>query len=124
MNLVLLGIARFYPPIRSHLCDNPELTIEIIALINLLLRLKTREGIKVSKDTKLMLVVTLAIFFLSSCAVPNLSEILKDGANCKAEFSLPDVRDGHEDLIKIKVRIHDCELVTPIDSRTLNRRLQ
>ena len=45
MNLAVLIAARFFPGLSEEICKSPELTVEVLALINLLLRFKSREAI-------------------------------------------------------------------------------
>lgn len=49
------------------------------------------------------------VAMLFGCAPPPVSELLKDGINCRAAITMPEgtVRDG--DVVDVKVRIYDCK---------------
>lgn len=78
VNLALAVAVKFFPWLRENLCGNPELTIQLVALMNILLRKKTKEGISSSYNwIFVLLCFGLLLSGCTSLIVPNLMDTQK-----------------------------------------------
>lgn len=70
VNLGFLVLAKFYPKLSQSVCANPEITIQLVVMVNTLLRLKTKSAIGLTQWGYFALVLLIAGFILLGCATP------------------------------------------------------
>lgn len=52
----------------------------------------------------------LVAMLIAGCKAPPISELLKDGVNCKATITMPETRPG--ETVDVAVKIYECHEVT------------
>ena len=70
VNILFALLARFWPGAREFVCQDPQLTLELVAATNALLRLKTRQELDFKKTTFWVLLSVLAFLCLACGSVP------------------------------------------------------
>lgn len=81
INLGLIVAAKVWPKLGEAVCSNPQLSMEVVAMLNLFLRFKTKERLSVKKKLKTIpmsgIVASLLLPFMFGCAT---AEVRYDAA--------------------------------------------
>lgn len=65
-----------------------------------------------SDECLIALAVSIAMAaVLFGCAPPPISELLKDGVNCRASITMPSERPRESETIDVAVKIYECKEV-------------